>query len=68
MSQSDNNIMCERVFVLRSDGVICEPQPQGVRVLPGSPKYNEWCRKLGQWLVMALDADGKYQSKPGLII
>jgi hypothetical protein len=63
MSQGENITMCERIFILRSDGVICDPQPHGVRVLEGSAKYNEWCRKLGQWLVMAFDGEGKYLSK-----
>jgi hypothetical protein len=63
MSQHPEDMMCELVVILRSDGQPCDPPPTGVKVLPGSLKYIEWCRKLGQWIIMAFDLEGRFKGK-----
>jgi hypothetical protein len=55
--------MCEVLVILRSDGQLCDPDPGGEELLPGSIKYTEWSRKLGHWLAVSIGTDAKIKSK-----
>jgi hypothetical protein len=63
----DKTISCQPIHISRSDGQNSNPTI-GEPVLRGSPRYEDWCRRLGQWLMEGFDLEGRYSGKSNFAI